>query len=153
MNSRAGKRFINFIHEQTCKNQALNCAGFRNRLVFMSLRVSNSLHIILALWYCWCTDCFKPLLFRSDFSQKRQKAIADGFHQQWLFIWKLAGADLVQTCKPTGTQSIMHPKAPFIKSISLGLFENRKPLKTGAFEQFFKLFPLGKFRYSRVYLR
>jgi len=52
------------------------------------------------------------------------------------------GAGLVQTCKPTGTQSIMRPEAPFIKSISLGLFENRKPLKTGAFEQFFKLFPL-----------
>jgi len=54
----------------------------------------------------------------------------------------LRGQAFIQTCKPTGTQSIMRPEAPFIKSISRGLFENRKPLKTGAFERFFQLFPL-----------
>jgi len=53
------------------------------------------------------------------------------------FRMETYGASLVQTCKPTGTQSIMRPEAPFIKSISLGLFENRKPLETGAFERFF----------------
>ena len=26
------------------------------------------------------------------FSQKRQKAIAEEFHQQWLFVWKFVGA-------------------------------------------------------------
>ena len=54
----------------------------------------------------------------------------------------------IQTCKPTGTQAIMYPETPIIKSLSQGFFENRKPLKTGAFEQFFKLFPLA----SQIYI-
>ena len=83
------------------------------------------------------------------FSQKRQKAIAMNFISNGFSYGNLWEQAFIQTCKPTGTQAIMHPEAPFIKSISLGLFENRKPLKTGAFEQFFKLFPLIQSRYLK----